>query len=70
CRAGFTVAYVGAHELLVQLRAARGDGSYEKRLIRFTAPDVLIIDDLGSAPRGADSPCGERDPPTTVAAVA
>ncbi len=50
CRDGFTVAYVGAHELLVQLRAARSDGSYEKRLIRFTAPDVLIIDDLG--PRG------------------
>jgi DNA replication protein DnaC len=47
CRAGFTAAYVGAHELLIQLRAARGDGSFEKRILRFTTPDVLIVDDLG-----------------------
>jgi DNA replication protein DnaC len=47
CRAGFTVAYIGAHELLVQLRAARGDASYEKRILRFTTPDVLVVDDLG-----------------------
>ena len=39
--------YLGAHELLLQLRAARADASFEKRLSRFTAPDVLIIDDLG-----------------------
>lgn len=56
CRAGFTVAYVGAHELLVQLRAARGDGSYEKRLLRFTTPDVLIVDDLGLRGLSQDEP--------------
>jgi DNA replication protein DnaC len=56
CRAGFTVAYVGAHEFLVQLRAARGDGSYEKRLFRFTTPDVLIIDDLGLRGLAQDEP--------------
>jgi hypothetical protein len=56
CRAGFTVAYVGAHELLVQLRAARGDGSYEKRLLRFTTPDVLIVDDLGLRGLAQDEP--------------
>ena len=47
CRVGYTVLYIGAHELLTQLRAARGDGSYERRLLRFTSPDVLIVDDLG-----------------------
>lgn len=47
CRAGFSVAYVGAHELLIQLRAARGDASYEKRILRFTTPNLLIVDDLG-----------------------
>ncbi|MEN9798956.1 MAG: hypothetical protein RL653_2652, partial [Pseudomonadota bacterium] len=47
CRLGSNVLYVGAHELLMQLRASRADASYEKRLLRFTAPDVLIIDDLG-----------------------
>lgn len=47
CRAGHTVLYLGAHELLLQLRAARADASLEKRLLRFTTPDLLIIDDLG-----------------------
>ncbi len=47
CRAGSNVLYIGAHELLVQLRVSRADASYEKRLLRFTTPDVLIIDDLG-----------------------
>lgn len=47
CRGGSNVLYVGAHELLVQLRASRADASFEKRLLRFTTPDVLIIDDLG-----------------------
>jgi DNA replication protein DnaC len=56
CRAGYSVAYVGAHELLVQLRAARGDGSYDKRLLRFTTPDVLIIDDLGLRGLAHDEP--------------
>ena len=56
CRAGFTVAYFGAHELLIQLRAARGDGSYEKRILRFTTPDVLIVDDLGLRGLSQDEP--------------
>ncbi len=56
CRAGFSVAYVGAHELLMQLRAARGDGSYDKRILRFTGPDVLIIDDLGLRGLAQDEP--------------
>ncbi|WP_228557737.1 ATP-binding protein [Myxococcus sp. AB056] len=46
-RACFSALYVGAHEMLTHLRAARGDGSYDKRLLRFTSPDLLIIDDLG-----------------------
>jgi DNA replication protein DnaC len=56
CRAGYSAAYVGAHELLLQLRAARGDGSYDKRLLRFTGPDVLIIDDLGLRSLAQDEP--------------
>jgi DNA replication protein DnaC len=47
CRDGRQVLYLGAHELLLQLRAARADASFEKRLSKFTSPDVLIIDDLG-----------------------
>ncbi len=33
--------------MLTELRAARADNSYDRRLLRFTAPDLLIIDDLG-----------------------
>jgi DNA replication protein DnaC len=56
CRAGHSVLYTGTNEMLNQLRAARGDGSYDKRLLRFTAPDLLIIDDLGLRPLANDEP--------------
>ncbi len=47
CMAGKKVLYVAALDMLKQLRAAKGDGSYDRRLLRFTTPDLLIIDDLG-----------------------
>lgn len=47
CIAGHTVLYVQAHQLLAELRAARADASYDRRLLRFTSPDLLILDDLG-----------------------
>lgn len=47
CLLGHKVLFVSAHDMLKQLRAARGDGSYERRILRFTRPDLLIIDDLG-----------------------
>lgn len=56
CLVGHQVLYVSAHELLTQLRAARGDGSYDKKLLRFTTPDVLVIDDLGLRPLSQDEP--------------
>jgi DNA replication protein DnaC len=56
CRGGNSVYIVSAHQLFTQLRAARTDGSYEKRLLRFTTPDVLVIDDLGLRPLECDEP--------------
>ncbi len=56
CRAGFSVLYVSAHDLLVGLRAARADGSVDRRMLRFTSPDLLIVDDLGLRPLIADEP--------------
>lgn len=50
CMAGYNVLFVAAHRLLDDLRGARADGSHERRLLRYTAPDVLIIDDLGLRP--------------------
>jgi DNA replication protein DnaC len=56
CLAGHSVLYTGAHEMLTQLRAARADNSYERKLLRFTTPDVLIVDDVGLRPLGLDEP--------------
>lgn len=47
CMAGYNVLFVPAHRLLDDLRGARADGSHERRLLRYTSPDVLIVDDLG-----------------------
>jgi DNA replication protein DnaC len=50
CRAGFTALYIAANELLRQLRTARADNTYDRKLLRFTAVELLIIDDLGLRP--------------------
>ena len=54
CRAGHHVLFSSATDLLKQLRAARADGSYDRRLARFTGVDVLILDDLGLKPLAPD----------------
>ncbi len=54
CRAGHHVLFTSAPDMLKQLRAARADGSYERRLLRFTAVDLLIVDDLGLRPLAPD----------------
>lgn len=56
CRAGYSVGYVTAHKMLAQMRASRADESYDKRLLRFTSPDLLIVDDLGLRPLEGDEP--------------
>jgi DNA replication protein DnaC len=56
CVAGYSVLYTPAHQLLTQLRAARADASYDRRLARFTSPDLLIIDDLGLRPLQGEEP--------------
>jgi len=56
CRAGHAVVFVAAHDLFKQLRAGRADASYDRRLLRFTAVDLLIIDDLGLRALSGDEP--------------
>lgn len=55
-RRGHTVHYTGAGALVAQLRAARGDGSFDRRMLRYTSPDLLIIDDLGLMPLRGNEP--------------
>jgi len=56
CRAGYSALHIAAHEMLTQLRASRADQSYDKKLGRFTAPDLLIVDDVGLRPLAGDEP--------------
>jgi DNA replication protein DnaC len=56
CRLGKTVLYVAAQDLFKQLRAARADGTHDRKLLRFTSPDLLIVDDLGLRALRDDEP--------------
>jgi DNA replication protein DnaC len=56
CRAGYTVLYLSAHDMLTKLRASRADQSYDRLLARLAAPDLLIVDDLGLRPLEGDEP--------------
>jgi DNA replication protein DnaC len=44
------VLYTAAHALLSHLHAGRADGSTDKRLAGFLAPDLLVIDAFGLKP--------------------
>ena len=55
-RRGHEVLFITAPRLFAELRAARGDGRYERKLATFTDLDLLIIDDLGLMPLRADEP--------------
>ena len=56
CRAGASTLYVSAHRMLSTLRAARADQTYDKKLLRYSSPDLLIVDDLGLRPLERDEP--------------
>ena len=50
CRCGHTALFTQAHQMFAELRASRADHSYERRLLRYTGPDLLVVDDLGLRP--------------------
>lgn len=56
CQSGHSVVYTSAHQMLTQLRASRADQSYDKKLLRFTSADLLVVDDLGLRPLERDEP--------------
>jgi DNA replication protein DnaC len=49
-RAGKKTIYLSANRLFADLKAARGDGSFDRVLARVVDIDLLIIDDLGLRP--------------------
>ncbi len=56
CMAGHSVVYAQAHRMLTGLRAARADLSYDRKLLKYTSPQLLIVDDLGLTPLRGDEP--------------
>lgn len=56
CRAGYATLFITANKMFSELRAARADDSYERRMLRFTNPELLIIDDLGLRPLRQQEP--------------
>ncbi len=50
CRDGYRVLYTRAPRLFGELYQAKADGTYRRMLQRLARLDLLIIDDLGSAP--------------------
>ncbi len=56
CRMGHSVVYTTAHRMLSELRSARADKSYDKKVLRLTSCELLIIDDLGLRPLEDDEP--------------
>lgn len=50
CMAGHQVLFISTQHMFRQLREARADRSLDRCLLRFTGPDLLILDDLGLRP--------------------
>lgn len=55
-RKGLDVLFITANQLFQQLRAGRGDGTYDKRLARLAKVDLLVLDDLGLRVLRGDEP--------------
>ena len=49
-RRGYDVLFVRTGTMLANLYGGRADGTYERRLLTYTRPDVLILDDFGLKP--------------------
>jgi DNA replication protein DnaC len=50
CRQGFDVLFVNTHKLLRHLHGGRADGSWERRLLSYVRPQLLVLDDFGLKP--------------------
>ena len=50
CRRGFDVVFAKTSAMLSHVHAGRADGTYERRLLSYQRPDVLILDDFGLKP--------------------
>lgn len=61
-RAGPLGCSTEPHRMLSQLRATRADLPLEQRSLRFTAPDMLVLDRLDLRPREGNERPGSDEP--------
>ena len=66
---GHRVRFTTLAQALADLGKHDSLPAFERRLRTYTKPALLILDEIGCAPRSAVTPCGMRGPPVTVAAV-
>ena len=66
-RRGQRVAFATAHQWVNRLGAAKRAGRLDDELERLGRIPLLIVDEVGCAPRGAISPGGQRGPPPAAA---
>ena len=64
---GYRVRYTLASKLVNELAEAADDRQLTKTIARYGRVDLLCLDELGCAPRGADGSCGRRSPPLVIA---
>ena len=65
--AGMRVHYTTATELAARCHRAALEGRWATTMRFYAGPRVLILDEVGCAPRGADGPWGMRGPPPVIA---
>ena len=66
---GMRVAWFTLESLTATIGRAKVDASVQRVVARICRADFIIIDDIGSAPRGAVIPGGLRGPPLAATAV-
>jgi len=47
CRRGYSALFTPVAKMLAHLGGGRADGTYEKRLLTYLRPDLLVLDDFG-----------------------
>lgn len=50
CRRGYDVLFTATARMLQHLAGGRADGTRPQRLLRYTRPDLLVLDDFGLLP--------------------
>lgn len=56
CRQGFDALFVSVTKMLQHIHGGRADGTYERRLLTYLRPDLLVLDDFGLKPLHSPAP--------------